>query len=1136
MLKNAYIMRCILIIIAYFCVFTSLAQVVENPAFERSDVPAFYVKKVDITKDTTYIFCRYFAEFGSWASISKETFLRDTRSRKTFPLLRCDGLPYSPETRSFSQNECCELLFCFPSIAGTEQIDFVENESGKAFNIYGINLKRSHKTSYTAMELKQLSELLSAYSSSSETEKTMLLKDYATSLSNSVSYNVSLGKFDEVVQLATIESKIREKVLGKGNPSYIESLRNLVGYHTILKNYGEAVRLAEEVTIVLKQPLESKDMYYFLSLSILANNNLKIGNYTESLRLQTKATELCKRSFGTENSIYAKSLDNLALYNSKTGNYEKAIEIGTIAMNTFKIVLGVDHLDYAISLNNLASFYGYNGNYAEAIRLGVEALEIFKKVHGTENPNYVVSLNNLAVFNDKLGDYTKAIELETEALEIIKRNYGIENPDYAMCLANLATYVSDYGNYAKAIRLGTEAMEIRKRVLGTDHPDYVASLCNLATFNTYLGYHASAKIFGTEATEIMKRVLGTENPDYATSLSNLAGLYSLLFKNAEAIRLETEAMEIRKTVLGTNHLDYANSLGNLADFYSDLGNYEKAYFYMAQKIKYSHNYIMNNLGELSSNYQKSLWTTRFLEMFFYTFPKIVSKYKNKGAISELYNQTCLFAKGILLNTGIEMRKLIFESRDSSLINKYNTLLTNKSIYNKLIEMPIKQRFMNADTLNSVIQMQEMELARESKVYGDYTRNLAITWKDVQRNLKKDDIAIEFLDYPLKGTKRPMYAALTLKNDYDAPHMIPLFEADQLNTIIKNINYTQIDIANLVWKPLEEELNGVKNIYFAPSGELHRIGIEYLPISKTENISDVYTLHRLSSTRQLAVIQDETEGKNSILYGGLNYDEKSKAISIDSVSTKPIMRYAFNRANVDSLSLRSSFECLEGTKREADMIAEDMKQHHVSYIYYNGINGTEESFKKLDGTKPKLMHIATHGFYLTEVEIEKSKFARPQMGMMTNKRLDRPIEDKPMTRSGLLFSGCNHTIHREQIPDGEEDGILTAQEISMLDLRGLDLVVLSACQTGLGDIVSGEGVFGLQRGFKKAGAKTILMSLGKVDDEATRILMVEFYRNLMNGMTKRQSLKDAQQYLRKVGNGKYNDPKYWASFIMLDGLN
>jgi CHAT domain-containing protein len=185
----------------------------------------------------------------------------------------------------------------------------------------------------------------------------------------------------------------------------------------------------------------------------------------------------------------------------------------------------------------------------------------------------------------------------------------------------------------------------------------------------------------------------------------------------------------------------------------------------------------------------------------------------------------------------------------------------------------------------------------------------------------------------------------------------------------------------------------------------------------------------------------------------------------------------------------------------------------------------------------MIHIATHGFYLTEEEAKQSNFARPYMELMRGdaQRTGHPVEDKPMTRSGLLFSGCNHAIHHEQIPDGVEDGILTAQEISTLDLRGLDLVVLSACQTALGDIAYGEGVFGLQRGFKKAGAKTIIMSLWKVDDEATRILMVELYRNLMSGKSKQQSLKDAQKYLREYDNGKYDRPEYWASFIMLDGL-
>lgn len=1427
-------MKRLLLLWAYFtCQVLCLAQTIVNPTFERCDVPEFHITKVEITKDTTYVYCSCYAEAGSWATISPKTYLRDSKSNKKFPLQRCEGLPYSPKTKSFSQAESYEVLFCFPSIAGIQQFDFIESDDEKGFNIYNVDLTHSYKMSFSDMELKRISEMVSSYDSSIYTEKAVLLKDDAISLYNLASYNVSKGNYNEAIRLGSVEIEIREKVFGKEHPSYIESLRDLTRYYSTIGNYTKTIQLLTELISVLKITIGSENKEYATSLSELALYHAYIGNYSEAVKFEKEALEIKKKLFGTENFDYAQSANNLAGFYADIGNYTEAIILGKEAVNIKRKVLGTEHPEYALSLRNLALYFSVSGNYLEAIRLGTEAMEIRKRVLGTEHPDYAISLDDLAEYYSKIGKYAEAIKLETEvmkirkevygtdhllystalnclaqffsnygnnaeairlgteAMEICKNNFGTEHPDYASSLHNLASYNSDIGNYAEAarletdamkirkkilgtdhsdyvmslsdlasynsrlgnydeaikqgtkameirkrilgtehpdfatslnilavsnsdignyteaIRLGTEAMEIRKRVLGTEHPDYAKSLSSLATYNSSLGNYAEAISFETKAIEILKRVLGTANPSYATSLSNLATFYSYVGNYAEAIRLGTEAMEIRKKVLGTEHPDYATSLNNLATYNSSLGNYtdaiklgtkameirkrvfgtehlnyahslvnlgafnydignyaedirleteaidifkrvlgqkhpdyamslnnlaasnsllgnyseairletealeiykerlgtehpnyattlsslatlnsyignfsaainleteakevikrvlgighplyvrslsnlvsdyfisgnyEKAYYYMAKQMEYSRNYILNNLGGLSSNYQKSLWTTQFANEYLNILPYLVSQYTNKESISELFNKTCLFAKGILLNTGIEMRKLILESKDSSLIAKYHALSTNINIYSKLVEKPIKERFVNADSLNKVIQKQEMELARESKAYGDYTRNLTITWKDVQRNLQEGDVAVEFLDYPLIGTNSTMYVALTLKKSYDAPHMVTLFEKNQLKEISEDDYYTKTDVYNLVWKPLEEELNGVKNIYFTPSGELHRIGIEFLPISKTENICDVYTFHRLSSTRQIAGIQDETEGKNSILYGGLDYDEKSNTITIDSVSAKgSVLRSAICRANVDSLLLRSSFDYLEGTKKEADMIAEDMKLHRVPYVYYNGTDGTEESFKQLDGTRPKLMHIATHGFFLTEEEAKKSWLTSPKMLLMAENPLkaSRPVEDKPMTRSGLLLSGCNHAIQHEQIPESEEDGILTAQEISTLDLRGLDLVVLSACQTGLGDVVSGEGVFGLQRGFKKAGAKTILMSLGKVDDEATRILMVEFYRNLMNGMTKRQSLKDAQQYLRKVDNGKYDAPKYWASFIMLDGID
>ena len=373
----------------------------------------------------------------------------------------------------------------------------------------------------------------------------------------------------------------------------------------------------------------------------------------------------------------------------------------------------------------------------------------------------------------------------------------------------------------------------------------------------------------------------------------------------------------------------------------------------------------------------------------------------------------------------------------------------------------------------------------------------------------------------------MYVALTIKKGYKQPKLIPLFEKKQLKTIPGNSYYTQTKLYELIWKPLEGEFSEVKDVYFSPSGELHRIGIEYIPMSQTENICDRYNMHRMSSTRQLAVTQDEKRGENSVLYGGLRYEENLTETTSGNKHADESFPF---HANVDSLSLRGSYEYLPGTKEETDEIAADLERHARPYSYYSDTEGTEESFKQLDGTKPKMLHIATHGFYMTQQDAELERISRP----IQPDNHPTHYEDKPMTRSGLLLAGCNPALNHKA-PKGKEDGILTAQEISKLDLRGLELVVLSACQTGLGDITSGEGVFGLQRGFKKAGAKTIIMSLWKVKDSATRQLMISFYNHYLNGMTKEQAFRKAQEELRQQSTSSQNKPD-WAAFVMLDGIN
>ena len=453
------------------------------------------------------------------------------------------------------------------------------------------------------------------------------------------------------------------------------------------------------------------------------------------------------------------------------------------------------------------------------------------------------------------------------------------------------------------------------------------------------------------------------------------------------------------------------------------------------------------------------------------------------------------------------------------------------------------------------------MVQRSKVYGDYTANLVIDWEQVRQRLGSGEMAVEFVSFPLRNDS-VMYAAYCLRKDMPSPKMVPLFEERQLTNIDKGLYLSSDVLYNLVWKPLEEEMEGVKTVYFAPAGELYNLPIESLPVDGSTYNSDLRSYRRLSSTRQLALRRDGVEVAEAAVYGGLKYDTDTVTLANDSRKYRTAEPVQWSsRAVADSLNLRGGIYELPATKIEAEEIDKALETAQIDTRLYTDTIGTEASFKALSGSGVNALHIATHGFYWTEreaVQLDGLAFLGADMPAAVK-------EDKALTRSGLLLAGANTALKGLPLPEGVEDGVLTAKEIAGMDLRRLDLVALSACQTGLGEI-TGDGVFGLQRGFKKAGANTLLMSLWKVDDTATQLLMTQFYKNLLSGMGKYEALAAAQKYLRELEvevkitpdktnyqklkderDGKqeevkyktlrkYAAPKYWAAFVLLDGVN
>ena len=969
--------------------------------------------------------------------------------------------------------------------------------------------------------------------------------DYALSLSKLGNYYCDLGDYKKAVEFGTMAMNLRKQSLGEEHPDYALSLNNLAGYYSNLGDYRKAVEFGTQAMNICKQTLEENHPGYATSLSNLASYYCDLGEYNKAIEIGTMAMNLRKHTLGEKHLDYALSLSNLAGYYSNLGEYNKAVELGTQALNIRKQALGEKHPDYASSLNNLANYYYSLGDYNKAVELGTQALNIRKQTLGEKHPNYASSLGCLADYYSRLGNYNKAIELGRQALNIRKQTLGEKHPNYATSLNNLANYYSGLGDYNKAVELGTMAMNIRKQTLGENHPDYALSLSNLAFLYSDLGDYNKAIEIGTKATDIHKHALGENHPNYANSLSNLANYYHYLGNYNQAFEIGIQAMNIRKEALGENHPDYASSLSNLASYNYQCHNYQEAYRLLSKSIRIQKHIVLSMFKEATSRTRQTFWNKNNAEFDF--FLSFCLKAHDQERNGELYDYSALFTKGLLLNAETNARDVILESGDTAIVKQFDALQSVRIMLNKQYEKPIAERTLNCDSLENVAELMERELIKSSKAYGDFTRSLTITWKDVQNELADGDVTIEFVSSPFPDNDNDsvMYIALALKKGYPEPKLIPLFEEKTLKELSNDNPNDAQQLFHLVWNPLLSELEGTRNVYFSPSGALYNIGIENLPISAEERMSDRFNMYRLSSTRLLALHPHSTSERKTALFGGLDYEMSPQDVASNNLKNAYHSEFiAQNRDASADFMERGGFGALPFSLKEVKSASKLLEANGYECHLFEGKDGTEEAFKSLSGKKVKVVHLSTHGAFVPKKEAKNTK----QKNNFRFIRFDDAApqaqeEDQSLTRSFLVMAGGNMLKNYDSIPEGIDDGILTAQEIAHTDLRGCDLVVLSACETALGDITN-EGVMGLQRGFKKAGANTILMSLWKVDDQASSLLLTKFYENLLSKkMPKIDALKKAQDYVRNYEievEGKkekiFSDPKFWTSFILLDGLN
>ena len=916
-------------------------------------------------------------------------------------------------------------------------------------------------------------------------------------------------------------------------------IQGLAKCYLFVEDYDRAIKSFEYMLPLLANQANKKDEYA-AALNNLALCYNQIGSHNQAIQMYKQSLKITKQLYGEKNADYASVLYGLAASSHDAGYYSAAIIYQEQALKIDIEISNISIPYYATALHDLAIYYSDIGNNTRAISLIQKALDIKKMEIGENNLDYVSSLNYLAILYTNIDDYNSAIRIFKQVITAKELILGKSHSSYASSLEDLAECYSEINDYATAIELHLRALDIRKNTLGESHIDYATSLVNIALCYKRQGNLIKAHEFHSKLRVIKKSTLEELHPDNVTSIFNIATILWNLQDYDYAIQFQELACQFDKLKTGVNHPNYISSIGNLLilQYYKKEQSYTLLYERWLEHFALLKRYGISQLRNMTSRNRRDFWDSNIIP-YIIVHNRLLSKIlsNNKKSIRLSYN-SLLFSKGVILASDIEFDKLIRKSGDTVLLKKFEELRTTRAILNTYYNKHIAERPEGeVERLETRAEVLEKDLLVGSKEYADFTRRLEIEWQDVQAALGDKDVAIEILaaDGHIDEDTPPYYAALVLRKGWDAPKFVELCGAEELREYFAEdkpfvLMYKEENskkLYDLIWGKLAEHINEGDNVYFSPMGLLHQMNIEVFQDANGRHANEKWNLHRVSSTRELCIEKPEIELSSAALYGNLTYEMDSTAMVAQSRTYRQEDDYVASRGFVQDSTMRNGWNRLVATNTEINSIAITMQNSGIAPTIYRLEAGNEESFKALSGKKTPIIHLATHGFFYKDEEAKTKTFFETLDMNKNNYALDNSLK-----RSGLILAGAQKAWLGEPIPDNVEDGVLLAEEIATMDLTGTDLVVLSACETGLGEITS-EGVFGLQRAFKKAGVQTLIMSLWKVDDNATSLFMRTFYKQWLGGKSKHAAFLDAQAAVRECKESDYSNPYYWASFIMLD---
>lgn len=808
------------------------------------------------------------------------------------------------------------------------------------------------------------------------------------------------------------------------------------------------------------------------------------------------------------------TMNNIGLLYLNMGKYTTAEQYFNEALKHRKNN-NKDTVGYAATVNNLGVLYKINGDFSKSEKVLKEAMSFVEKNYGQNSIQYAVILNNLSMLYLNINKLEDAKETMTKCIDISERILPSKSTTLLRFKTNLSLIFKSQKEYKSAESILLGVLKTMKAQLGENHPDYATMLRILASLYMEMGSYSMVEKNLTDALSIYEKKFGKQNPQYGNTLFELAVYNQFIGKIDIAQTQFEQALEIQLQTLSDRNPAIAKTYEYLAINYwhnKDINNANNNFKIALDKYIF----LINNFFDAMSEAEKTRFWAEYQPSFIRYMNFVAQNYNLMPEIAVTAYNYHLQTKAILLNNSRKIRSIIIGSNDKDLINKFNELNELKNYIAKLYSFTneeLKERKINLDSIIKVSENLEKEIVQKSSAFSQNIQDRNINYDALRNKLSNSEAAIEIVRLPYYNYEKLVdsiqYVSFILKNNSNTPIVVVNNEGKRM----ENDYYTKYaksigsgtdmgDYYNYYWQDIDKELKNISKIFLSVDGIYNRVNVNTFQMPDGKYVIENYFVYNLTNTKDIISLKDRLSqktnliGKNALLIGNPNY----------------------------SLGLPEGYHyipALPGTKVEVEEITKTLKQKNWNVVVYQQDQANEEKVKNIKS--PFVLHIATHGYFI-EKTTENEQQTR-SLGVQNERAVTNPL-----LRSGLLFAGADKTVLNINDRDNTEidDGILNSFEAITLNLTNTHLVVLSACQTGLGEIQTGEGVYGLQRAFQIAGTKTIVTSLWPVSDEGTQLLMQEFYKNWLESGDEFDAFHKSCIYIKN----KLKYPFYWGAFVII----